>query len=89
MEKTLKEHLRFERLISDISARFVNISPDQVCLEIENGLKEIIEFFQVDRSGLLLASPDRPTWQVTHAAFANGNPPVPLKTDNPACICGF
>jgi len=47
------EHLRFERLISDLSARFVNITPDQVGREIENALKQIVEFFQVDRCGLL------------------------------------
>jgi hypothetical protein len=89
MGKTLKEHLRFERLISEISARFINILPERVDLEIENGLKEILEFFQVDRCGLLRHSQETATWQVTHAVFAAGIPSVPVKTDNPACICGF
>ena len=64
------EHLRFERLISDLSARFVNISPDQVDREIERALERVLEFFQVDRCGLLSISPDRKRVYVTHAAYA-------------------
>ena len=66
MEKKTEQYLKFERLISDLSARFVNINPDQVNHEIENGLKQILDFFQVDRCGLLLVSEDSTTWQVTH-----------------------
>ena len=73
MEKKTEQYLKFERLISDFSARFVNLSPDQVDREIENGLKEILEFFQVSHCGLLLTTQDSTTWQVTHAAFADGN----------------
>jgi len=47
------ERLRFERLISDLSARFVDIVPDRVDGEIENALKQVLEFFQVDRGGLV------------------------------------
>ena len=31
-EEGLKERLQFERLLSDISARFINIAPDRVGL---------------------------------------------------------
>ena len=37
------EHLRFERLISDLSARFVNIAPDQVDREIERALDRVLK----------------------------------------------
>ena len=66
------EHLRFETLISDFSARFVNIAPDKVDGEIEHALKQILDFFQVDRCGLLSISPDRKRVHVTHAAYAEG-----------------
>ena len=33
-EQNLQERLHFEQLLSDLSARFVNIAPDQVDLEI-------------------------------------------------------
>ena len=85
MNNTIK-HLQFERLISNLSARFINLSPDQVDREIENGLKEILEFFHVDRCGLVCIALDGTTWQVTHAAFAEGIPLVPLKTDFPVSL---
>ncbi|RPI37174.1 MAG: PAS domain S-box protein [Nitrospiraceae bacterium] len=65
-------HLQFERLISDLSARIVNIAPDQVDAEIERALEEVLEFFQVDRCALLGLSPDLKRVHVTHAAYAEG-----------------
>ena len=86
MEKKTEQYLKFERLISDLSARFVNINPDQVNHEIENGLKQILDFFQVDRCGLLLVSEDSTTWQVTHLAISEGISAVPVKTYLPVAL---
>ncbi len=66
------DHLRFERLISDLSARFVNIAPDQVDREIEHALEQVLEFFEFERCVLLGISPDRKRVHVTHAAYAEG-----------------
>ncbi len=77
----LEERLRFERLVADLSARFVNIPPEQVDSEIERGLQRILEFFQVDRCGLLRGAPDKATFQITHACLAEGIPPVPVGED--------
>ena len=77
----LDEHLRFERLISDLSARFVNVSPDQIDGEIEHALKQVLEFFQVDRCGLLGLSPDRNSLHVTHAAYDEGIERIPGDVD--------
>jgi len=65
-------HLRFERLISDLSARFVNIAPDQVDGEIEAALKQVLDFFQVDRCGLLGTRPDKKFAYVMHACYGEG-----------------
>jgi PAS domain S-box-containing protein len=86
INKSIAEYLQFERLISDLSARFVNIAPEQVDGEVENGLMEILKFFQVDRCGLVCIALDEITWQVTHAAFAEGIPRIPLKTDFPVSL---
>jgi PAS domain S-box-containing protein len=67
-----EEHLIFETLISDLSARFVNIAPDRVDGEIENALKQVLEFFQVDRCGLLGTRPNKKMAFVTHAWYAGG-----------------
>lgn len=78
-------HLRFERLISDLSARFLSVEPDQVDGEIEQTLEHILKFFQVDRCGLLGISPDRKRLHVTHAAYAEGISEVPKEIDL-ACL---
>ena len=85
-EKDLKERLQFERLLSDISARFINIAPEQVNLEIESALSKILQFFQVDRCGLVRISPEETSWRVTHVAYASEVSPVPEKTDLPTTM---
>jgi PAS domain S-box-containing protein len=78
-EQVLEERLRFERLVSNLSARFVNIPFDQVDPEINRALKEVLEFFQVDRCFLIRTLQDRMAWQVTHVAYAEAQfPPVPV-----------
>ena len=71
IDKALEERLRFESLLSDISAQFVWVSADRLDGEIENALKMILEFFQVDRCGLLRTSEDRSAMQITHVQYAN------------------
>ena len=59
-EEALRERLRFEELLSDLSARaFVNITPDRVDSHIEDGLRQILELFQVDRCALLQVIADQ------------------------------
>lgn len=82
----LEERLRFELLVSDLSARFVRISPDRVDAEIEHGLRKILEFFQVDRAGLLQILPEKEEWMITHFAYSEHVAPIPTKTRLPASI---
>ena len=85
-EEALQERLRFEQLLSDLSARFVNIAPDRVDAEIEYGLRQILEFFQVDRAGLLRTLPGRSAYQITHVAYGEDVPPVPVGVELPISI---
>ncbi|MEJ2169253.1 MAG: sigma 54-interacting transcriptional regulator [Desulfobacterales bacterium] len=77
----LNERLLFEGLLFEISARFINIAPDQVDLEIQNALRQILEFFNVDRCGLVRISPRENSFRITHVAYASDIPAVPEKTD--------
>ncbi len=86
VEQALEERLRFERLLSDVSARFVTISPDQVDSEIESGLRQILEFFQVDRCGLIRTLPGKSAYQITHVAYGEDVPPVPAGVELPISI---
>ena len=80
-EKALEERLRFEELLSGISARFVNLPPEEVNREIEATLKQVAEFFQTDYCGLLQIFREKDSWQITHAASADGLPPAPINKD--------
>ncbi len=85
-EEALKERLRFEQLLSDLSAKFVNIPPDRVDSEIEYGLRQILEFLQVDRCGLVQSLPGKTSWQITHVAYSDDVPPVPTGVELPRSI---
>jgi transcriptional regulator with GAF, ATPase, and Fis domain len=82
----IENRLRFERLLTDLSARFVNIPPDRVDSEIEYGLKEILDFFQVDRVALLRILPGKNSWLITHVAYSEDIPPVPTGVELPISI---
>ena len=85
-QRELEERLRFEQLLSDLSARFVNIPPDRVDSEIDHGLRQILEFFKVDRAGLLWSLPDGSGHQITHGVYGENIPPVPLGVKLPRSI---
>jgi formate hydrogenlyase transcriptional activator len=76
--EALEDRLRFERLVSNVSARFVNISPDRLDGEIETSLNAILDFFQVDRCALLKSMPGKTSWMITHVASSDRIPPVPV-----------
>ena len=71
-DERLENRLQFEELIADLSARFVNVLHDRVDSEIECAFAQVLEFFQVDRCGLLEVSPDRRPVRLSHAAYAEG-----------------
>jgi transcriptional regulator with GAF, ATPase, and Fis domain len=75
-EQTLTNRLRFEQMVSNLSARFLAIPFDQVDSEIHNALRRIMEFFQVDRCGLLEIREDKAFARITHAAFGPGLEPI-------------
>ena len=50
---SLEELLAFERLLSDLSARFANVSGEKVVAEIEIALKQLLKFLGFDRSNFV------------------------------------
>jgi formate hydrogenlyase transcriptional activator len=52
LRSNLEEQLRFEMLLADLSARFVNVSADAVDREIEDAQRRIVEMLGLDRSTL-------------------------------------
>jgi PAS domain S-box-containing protein len=86
VEQALENRLQFEGLLSDLSARFVDIPPERVDSEIDYGLRQILEFFQVDRVGLMRSLPDKPVYRITHAVYAEDVPAVPIGVELPTSI---
>jgi transcriptional regulator with GAF, ATPase, and Fis domain len=75
-ERSLVERLRFEKLLFDLSARFLATPVDQVDGEIVHALKQLLEFFRVDRCSLLEFEKDQTLARITHAAFGEGLRPI-------------
>ena len=52
-EEALRDRLQFEELLAGLSARFVNIPSDQVDDEIRKSMKLVLEYFRVERCGMI------------------------------------
>jgi len=71
-----EERLRFEMLLTDLSARFVSATPESIDAEIVNAQKQIVQVLGLDRSTLAqLQEPDR--FVVTHCWTVPGLEPIP------------
>jgi len=73
----LQRLLLFERLLTDLSARYVDLPWDRIDLEIESGLEQIRELFGLDRCGLFKILPAEESICLTHLALGKGIAPVP------------
>jgi PAS domain S-box-containing protein len=80
------DRLRFEQMITDLSAHIIDVQPEQLDDEIEQALKKVVEFFHVDRCGLAHILPGRDAWEITHAAYSEHATPVPKGTVLPRSI---
>jgi PAS domain S-box-containing protein len=78
--------LRFEQMISNLSAHFINLPPEKLDGEIEHALRMVLEFFQVDRCGLLHVLPGKDAWKITHLASSQFATPIPVDTILPQSI---
>jgi PAS domain S-box-containing protein len=81
IREELENRIRFETLISDISACFVKLSAGEMDRQIEQALTQIREFFDVDRCGFLSVCPGKPSARITHASYADGVEQVSKEID--------
>ena len=78
LQARLEEQLRFEALLSDLSARFVIVEPGELDREIEAAQRRICEALGLDRSTLGLFSGPEETPIFTHSWATAGLEPNPL-----------
>ncbi len=77
LQTELEDRLRFETFISNISARFVKLPPEEVDREIELALQKVMNLFNANRCGLIKVSPERKLSLITHASYAPDLQPLP------------
>jgi len=55
----LRKHLLFEELLTNLSARFIDLPLDAVDREIKSGLRQILYLFGLDRCALFKVISDK------------------------------
>jgi two-component system, NarL family, sensor kinase len=73
----IHERLRFETLLADLSATFVNLPASQVDSQIEVALRRLVEFLHLDRGSLAESLVDKRQLVITHSYHVSGVPPNP------------
>lgn len=77
-----QERLRFEILLTNLSARFCAVSPEDVDAEIDRTLRRVCETLGLDLSAVWQRDPSRPeTMILTHLYRAIDGPPPPDPMD--------
>ena len=75
LQETLRQQLRFKALIADLSATFINLPSSEVDAQIEQALKRMVEFLEIDHLALYQFSDDGQTFGPTHSYGVAGPPP--------------
>ena len=68
---------RFERLLSELSAGFINLPADRIDEVIDSSLRRIVETLHIDRCSMTRVLPDRGHFQTLHSHAAEGFSPAP------------
>ena len=67
---TLEERLHFERFLSNLAARFLNVAPDELDDTIQGSLEEFVNILGAERGGLAQFSEDGRALLFTHGYAA-------------------
>ncbi|MEW6442732.1 MAG: sigma 54-interacting transcriptional regulator [bacterium] len=78
MELSLLDRLRFETLLTELSATFVNVPATQIDNLINEGIVKICAFMGASRGGLLQITNDSEGVAITHSWAMEGVEPVPV-----------
>ncbi|HJZ94215.1 MAG TPA: LuxR C-terminal-related transcriptional regulator [Gemmataceae bacterium] len=73
----LFKNSRFETFLADLSAAFISVPADQVDTQIVAGLRQIVEFLGIDRSGFGELVAEQNKIAITHSYEVPGVPPTP------------
>ena len=71
------DRLRFERLLSELSASFINLEPQYIDRAIQDSLQRIVGTLEIDRCTLHRLDPLTGWIEITHSFAVEGVEPVP------------
>ena len=74
MAPVIHSRRRFEAVLTELSATFVNVPANQVDSQIESALRKLVELLGIDRVGLGQVSADGSKFVVTHSYQLPGVP---------------
>src|SRR5207253_553270 len=77
-QRSLAERLRFETLLSEVSAEFLTLPASAVDDRIERMLQRVVETLDFDRVALAERQDGTNTMHVTHSWTRAGVAPVPM-----------
>jgi PAS domain S-box-containing protein len=72
VETKLEQRLKYQNLVSNLSARFVNLPSRDVDLEIKIGLEQVGGFFELERCTFAEVQPSGKSYQTLHCWVKNG-----------------
>src|SRR5262245_51239290 len=72
-----QDRSRFETFLANLSATFLSVPADQVDAQIVAGLRQIVEFLGIDRSGFGELGTDKNQLGITHSYEVPGVPATP------------
>lgn len=78
IQELLDERLRFETIISNLSAEIVNVSADMLEREIDSALRVLVEYLEIDWGSLILFNDHPQKEALTRSFSVRGSP---LTTD--------
>ena len=65
-EAALQHQLKFDRLIAETSAQFIDLAPNKISPGIDKALQNIAQFMEVDTSYVFEINPETNTMSMTH-----------------------
>jgi signal transduction histidine kinase len=74
IQELLDERLRFETILSDLSAEIVSVSAAMLERKIDAALRVLVEYLEVDWGTLILFEDNRKKEGITHSYAIRGNP---------------
>jgi signal transduction histidine kinase/ABC-type uncharacterized transport system substrate-binding protein len=81
-ERALQSRLEFEKLISELSAYFIDLPADRIDIGIEQAVSRLTNALKIDRVSTMEFGDDANTLRITHPSMGSGTGAVSFSRDD-------